>query len=182
MKQLIWKLILPLTIISFASITKWWYTLPVDAPDTLFLGFPFPFVGEGWGSSMSFQVLVLELIADFLIYFIFWFILVFCINKYLLKIKSFKIVTIPLWFISGTLIFFATYIASFPDVHFYFKQRDEMEIMETGYKFIWQHTERPDYYKYHPKKDWWWKCDGTYQVVCFLNKSIVLNSEGVEHD
>jgi hypothetical protein len=28
-----------------------------------------------------------------------------------------------------------------------------MEIMETGYKFYWQQTERPDYYKYHPKEE-----------------------------
>lgn len=28
-----------------------------------------------------------------------------------------------------------------------------MEIMETGYKFIWQSQERPDYLKYHPQKN-----------------------------
>jgi hypothetical protein len=151
MKQLIWKLILPLTVISFGTITKWWYTLPVDAPDTLYSGFPFPFAGAGWHSSMSLQIFVLELIVDFLIYFLLWFAIVFSINKYLTKIKTYKIVTIGLWTISVIIILGASYIASFPEHIFYFKRPYEMEIMETGYKFIWQKTERPDYYKYHPK-------------------------------
>lgn len=152
MKQLTWKLILPLTIISFGTITKWWYTLPVDAPDTLYSGFPFPFVGDGWHTSMSLQIFVIELIADILIYFLIWFAIVFCINKYLTKIKTYKIVTIGLWTISGIIIIGASYIASFPENIFHFKRPYDMEIMETGYKFLWQHTERPDYYKYHPEK------------------------------
>lgn len=151
MKQLTFKLILPLTVISFATITKWWYTLPVDAPDTLYGGFPFPFVGDGWHTSMSLQIFVLELFADFLIYFLFWFLAVFCVNKYLTKFRTHKIVTIGLWTVSGLIILGASYVASFPEHIFYFKRSYDMEIMETGYKFIWQHTERPDYYKYHPE-------------------------------
>jgi hypothetical protein len=27
-----------------------------------------------------------------------------------------------------------------------------MEIMDSGYKFIWQEMEYPDYYKYHPER------------------------------
>jgi hypothetical protein len=149
MKQLTWKLIIPLTVISFGTITKWWYTLPVDAPDTLYCGFPFPFVGDGWHTSMSLQIFVIELIADILVYYLIWFVIVFCINKYLTKIKTYKIVTIGLWTISGIIILGASYIASFPENIFHIKRPYDMEIMQTGYKFVWQHTERPDYYKYH---------------------------------
>lgn len=152
MKQLTWKLILPLTVISFGTITKWWYILPVDAPDTLYSGFPFPFVGDGWHSSMSLQIFVIELIADILIYFFIWFAIVFCINKYLTKIKTYKIVTIGLWVITGILILGASYIASSPEHIFYFKRPYNIEIIETGYKFVWQHTERPDFNKYHSEK------------------------------
>lgn len=152
MKQLTWKLILPLTVISFATITKWWYTLPVDAPDTLYSGFPFPFVGDGWHTSMSLQIFVIELIADILIYFLIWFAVVFNINKYLTKIKTYKVVTIGLWAITGILILGASFIARSPEHIFYFKRPYNMEIMETGYKFVWQHTERPDFNKYHPEK------------------------------
>lgn len=62
MKQLTLKLIIPLTVISFAIFTKWWYALPADAPDTMFHGFPFPFVCEGWHSSMTLQFLLQNLL------------------------------------------------------------------------------------------------------------------------
>lgn len=149
MKELTLKLILPLTVISFATITKWWYAIPVDAPDTLYIGFPFPFVGEGWHTSMSLQVFILELCADFIIYFLFWFLVIFCINNYVTKINTNKIVTIGHWAISGFIIIGASYIVSFPENIFHFKRPYELEIMETGYKFVWQHTEKPDYYNYH---------------------------------
>jgi hypothetical protein len=152
MKQLTFKLILPLTIISFATITQWWYALPVDAPDTFYSGFPFPYVGEGWHTSMSLQIFVLELCVDFFIYFLIWFVLLFLINKYLTKIKTYKIATIGLWTISGIMIFGASYIASFSENVFRFKRTYDMEIIESGFKFVWQDTERPDYYKYGPKK------------------------------
>ena len=142
---------MPLTIISFGTFTKWWYTLPVDAPDTLYSGFPFPFVGDGWHTSMSLQFFVIELIADIFIYFLICFSIVFGINKYLIKIKTHKIVTIGLWTISGIIIFSAAFIASFPEHVFYFNRPYDMEIMETGYKFFWQYTERPDYCSYHPE-------------------------------
>jgi hypothetical protein len=151
MKQLTWKLILPLTIISFGTITKWWYTSSVDSPETLYSGFPFPFVGNGFHTSMSLQFFVIELVADLLIYFLIWFVIVFCINRYLTKIKTYKIVTIGLWTIAGIIIIGASYIASFHENIFHFKRPYNIEIMETGYKFLWQHTERPNYYKYHPE-------------------------------
>lgn len=41
MKQLIIKVIIPLTIISFTTFTKWWYVLPIDGTDQLFYVFRF---------------------------------------------------------------------------------------------------------------------------------------------
>jgi hypothetical protein len=61
-----------------------------------------------------------------------------------------KIVTIALWTLAGFVLGGATLIASNPDNLFYVKRPFDMDVMETGYKFMWQHTERPDYYKYHP--------------------------------
>lgn len=152
MKQLIWKLILPLTVISFVTVTKWWYVLPIDAPDTLYSGFPFPFVGEGWHTSMSLQIFVLELIADFLVYFIFWFVLIFGFNRFRAEIKPNKFFTIGLWTISGIIVLVAIYIASFKDNHFYIKRPYKIEVLETGFKFYWQQTKRPDYYKYRSER------------------------------
>lgn len=151
MKQLTLKVIIPLTVISFATITKWWYALPVDAPDTLFAGFPFPFVCEGWHTSMSVQIFATELFADLLTYFLFWYILIYCINRIFIKINTNKIVTIVLWTLTGLVMSGATLIASNSDNIFYVKRPFDIDIMETGYKFVWQQTERPDYYKYHPE-------------------------------
>jgi len=72
-KQLTWKLILPLTVISFATCNKWWYVFPVDAPDTMLTGFPFRYVGPDWHTSMSLQIFIMEFAIDILVYFTFWF-------------------------------------------------------------------------------------------------------------
>jgi membrane-associated phospholipid phosphatase len=151
MKQLTIKVILPLTIISFATITKWWYTLPVDAPDTMFSGFPLPFVCDGWHTSGSLQIFLAELTIDLLTYFLFWFILIFSINRFLIKINPHKILTIGLWVLAGLVISGAGLIASNSDNLYYIKRKFDFEIMETGYKFVWQQPNRPDYFKYHPK-------------------------------
>lgn len=151
MKQLTLKIIIPLTVISFATITKWWYAIPVDAPDTLFAGFPFPFVCDGWHTSMSLQIFATELFADLLTYFLFWCLIIFCIDRFGIKIKTNKIVTIVLWTLTAIVVSGATLIASNPDNLFYVKRPFDIEIMETGYKFVLQQTERPDYYKYHPE-------------------------------
>jgi hypothetical protein len=151
MKELTFKLVAPLTVISFATFTKWWYALPVDAPDTMFKGFPFAFSCQGWHTSMSLQIFVIELLIDILIYFSFWFIIVYCIDKYLKTILPNRILTICLWAISGLFIVFGTLIISNKDNLFYAKRPFEIKVLETGYEFIWQNTERPDYYKYFPK-------------------------------
>lgn len=152
MKKLTLQLILPLTIISFFIFTKWWYTLPVDAPDTMFVGFPFPFLCDGWHTSMSLQIFIMEFLADLLIYFLFWFILVFCINRYVAVIKINKIFTAILLIASILISIFCIWIASFKENIFYIKRDFDIEVMESGYKFIWQPKLRPDYYKYHPEK------------------------------
>jgi hypothetical protein len=138
MKQLVWRLVIPLTVISFAIFTKWWYTLPVDAPDTVFYGFPFAYTCNGWHTSMSIQVFILEMVADLLIYFIAWFVLIFMINRYIKTITLPRIITGFLLFV--TVIITAHYmkIAVSKDNIFYVRRNFEMEIIKTGYKFIWE--------------------------------------------
>ena len=151
MKHLTFKLVIPLTIISFASFTKWWYALPADAPDTIFTGFPFPFVCQGWHTSMSLQIFLIEFFADLLIYFLGWFILLLCVDRFAIKIKTHKIVTICLWILSVLFIAFSAIAVSNKDNLFYIKRPFDMEVKETGYKFVWQDVERPDFYKFQPK-------------------------------
>ncbi len=81
MKALTFKIVVPLTVISFTLFTKWWSALPIDAPETTFIGFPFAYTGRGWHTSLSHQVFVVELIADITIYFSFWLLLIFCFDR-----------------------------------------------------------------------------------------------------
>jgi amino acid transporter len=153
MKQLIIKLVLPLSIICFGTITKWWYVLPEDAPDSMFYGFPLAYCGDGWGTSMSLQIFALEFLTDFLVYFLICFALVFLINRFLKKMEPPKVLIIVLWVFSGLFIALASFQATFPDNIIELKRSYKMEIMETGPKFIWQDIYRPNYDKYHPVKN-----------------------------
>src|SRR3982750_2694356 len=97
LKQLIWRLIFPLTVILFGTVTKWWYVLPVDAPDTMMVGFPLAFISDGWHTSMSLQIFAFEFLVDFFVYSLVCFLLVFFVNRYLTKIKISKWATGLLW-------------------------------------------------------------------------------------
>ena len=143
MKQLTWKLVLPLTIISFVTFTKWWYVLPVDAPDSMMIGFPFPFICEGWHTSMSLQIFIIELCFDLLIYFLFWFIVISLIDRFLIKIKPHKILTIALLTLSGLITIMCCLVVSNKDNIFFMKRPFKVEIITTGFKTIWVYQDRP---------------------------------------
>ena len=152
MKKLTWKLVIPLTVISFVAFTKWWYVLVTDGTDTFFRGFPFAYICDGWATSMSLYVFIPPLIADVFIYFAFWFIAVYCIRRYLVPIKINKFITTILLSITILIIAFNTWVLSFKENEFYFKRDFDIEIMTTGNRFIWQSKQRPDFLKYHPEK------------------------------
>jgi hypothetical protein len=144
MKQLIFKLIVPLTIISFGTITKWWFALPVDAPHTFYTGFPFPYVCDGWHTSMSLQVFFLEFFADFFVYFFSWLTIVYCFEKYVAKIRINKIITFLLWGLSALIILFTAMILRSGDHVYMLYRNHEMEIIDSGFKFSFQYIERPE--------------------------------------
>src|SRR5262245_36030043 len=142
MKTLFLRLVIPATIISFAFITKWWYALPVDAPGTMYKGFPLIATGDAWHTSFAYQIFVAEFLIDFLFYSLCSFLLIYCINRFLFTIKLPRLVTIGLWSVSILIIAFWTWYASMVDNAYYFKSPYPMKVMETGYEFFWQHTHR----------------------------------------
>jgi hypothetical protein len=144
MKGLTLKLVLPITIISFALFTKWWYALPVDAPETMYTGFPLIYAGPGWHTSLSFQIFIAEFFVDFLVYFLCWFLLTYTINRFWFTIKMHRVASIALWLLSILLIIGWSFIISIGDNIYYPKRPYNIKVMETGYKFFWQHTQRPD--------------------------------------
>ena len=151
-KQLTWRLIFPLTIISFGTFTKWWYVLPVDAPDTMMVGFPFAFVSDGWFTSMSLQIFLIEFIVDFLIYFLFWFLVVLLIKRILTQINVSKISTRIIWTLAILTISLWVMILTISEKHIKVKRDWDMQVLVTGYKFTWTHKDRPEFSKYDPNK------------------------------
>jgi hypothetical protein len=137
MRQFTWKLVIPLTIISFGTITKWWYVKIDDYSETL-RGFPFPFVCSGWHTSLSLQLFVLELIADVLVYFAFWFSLTLIATK---TIRSFKIsntTAAVVLTVSGLFIIALVLLAINPDNIYSTIRPFDIKIEETGYGFLWK--------------------------------------------
>jgi hypothetical protein len=151
-KQLTWRLILPLTIISFGAFTKWWYVLPVDAPGTMMAGFPFAFVGDGWFTSMSIQLFLIEFVADFLIYFLFWFLVVLFLRRIVAQLTISKLLTRVNWALAILTISFWCLILIISEKNIKVKRDWDMQVLATGYKFTWKNTEKPDISKYDAEK------------------------------
>lgn len=152
MKQLIFKLVLPLTINSFIILTKWWYVLVIDGTDEIMYGFPLIFTCRGFHTSLSSQVFIIELLINLLVYFLFWFIFLYLVNRFLFTVKLHKIFFISLLTVTFISLGFVILILSRGEIRFYLKRNFDIEKMETGSMFIWQKPERPDYFKYHPER------------------------------
>ncbi len=148
MKRLILNIVLPLTIITFSVFTKWWYVLPVDAPDTMMIGFPLVWLSDGWHTSGSLQIFVGELILDIAAYFLVLLFVFYAINRFFIEIKVPKMITAFCYIIVGIICFVAISIGSMEE-HIYTANRDfEFEVLDTGYRFIWEDQDRPIYEHY----------------------------------
>lgn len=152
LKQLIWLLVFPLTIILFGTITKWWYVLPVDAPDTMMIGFPLAFTSDGWHTSMSCQIFLLEFVVDFFVYFSGCFLIGFLITRNLTRVSIPRWVTGLIWTVSTMIFSVAVFFASFPEHTSEIKRDWERQVLATGFKFIWTHQDRPDFTNYDTNK------------------------------
>jgi hypothetical protein len=157
MKQLTWKLVLPLTLISFVLWTKWWmvYALPVDGPDIIMVGFPLTYAGDGWHTSMSLQIFYLELVIDLLTYFLFWFIVILIVDRFVVTIRPHRVVTIIMQSVAGACALGLIFIGSNSDNVHYFKRPYDIEVLDSGHKFHWEGNPRPlnfDYEEYERRK------------------------------
>ena len=150
MKKTLFAILLPIIITSMLIFTKWWYVLPVDGPDVLFWGFPFAFIGEGFHTSMSFQLFLVDLFIDILCYTIFWLIVFLIIKKKWPTFTISKWMYRIVWALAIVLVLSSCFIVSISNPIFKSKRNYDWQIMTSGYKFIWQSTPRPDINKFHP--------------------------------
>ena len=136
MKKLIINLVLPLTIISFGITTKWWETLQREAPETIFYGFPLPFLSSSANTSMSLQFFVAEFFIDFLCYLLIWYIVIFGFNRFWKKPKANTFLPIGLWLASGIIMFLALLVGRSPDNIYHSHRKFKIEVVETGLNFF----------------------------------------------
>lgn len=131
-------------------VTKWWFALPVDGPDKIYWGFPFAFIGEGFHTSMSYQIFLTEFILDFVVYLSFWLLLFIVTRKWINEIIIPKLIIKLVWFLSLILISIFAVIMSFSNPVFHAKRDYDWHVMKTGSVFLWQTTPRPDITQFHP--------------------------------
>lgn len=137
MRNLIVRVVVPASIILFVLVTRWWNALPEDAPDTRYWGFPLVFMGHGWHTSLSLQIFVLEMVADFLCYFIIVLSLLIGINRFFMRINSSRRVGIGMWIAAVLLLLPAIFILCIGDNLYHLTRSYKMEIMESGWQFYY---------------------------------------------
>lgn len=140
--ELVLKVVLPLTIILFGTITEWRYVYVEDGPDEFLYGFPLSFICSGWHTSMSLQIFISELLFDFSVYFISCLTFVTLIDRFIKQIvlnKYFKYIFYGL--ASLTLLLYGI-VFSNPDNILKMKRDFKYIEIRQGYKFVWQQDKR----------------------------------------
>lgn len=135
-------MVLPLTIISFGIFTKWWY-VEIDGEFHEFLtGFPLPYYCPGWHTSLSYQIFILAFIIDLLAYFIFWFFVVYFINRFIKNLEVSGLILIILFSVSILFTALGVLKAINSDNIYTFEKEFESVTLKSVYKFSWE--KKPD--------------------------------------
>lgn len=132
MKSVIFRFTLPLTIITFLLLTKWWYGIAIDAKDVFFYGFPFIHKCEGFHTSMSTQYFLVEMVVNFLIYFATWLLITSILYKFI-KFKIPKLMSNIFWICFGVLFSLMFYLSFEFDDRYLIKRDFKVEIFDSGF-------------------------------------------------
>ena len=145
MKKLIFRLTLPLTLISFGIITKWSYGIAVDAKDVFFYGFPMIHKCEGVHTSMSTQYFLTEMGINLSTYFVFCLIITLVLNQ-IWKINIPKRISKIFWIGFGILFLGFTYMSNDLNDRYLIKREFDVKIFDSGITIFGIHsTDREKY-------------------------------------
>jgi|694.fasta_scaffold82275_2 hypothetical protein len=137
----IFKLELPLTITLFNLITKWWDMNQVDGPNRIFYGFPLRFKTRSLATSMYDEYFLLEMIFDFLVYYI-----VVAIFAKLFMHKNVEVktwITSSLYIIGCVFILVSNFLFFVGDFDVYIKFNDDgytISKQSTGLSWFYSHA------------------------------------------
>lgn len=96
---------LPLTSILFFGLSKWYYAIPIDGPHAnLFWGYPLPYCGFGYHTSMGLQFFILEFIINFIFNFSLAGCLIFLFEPIFSKLTLNKLLFKTLYFLNISII------------------------------------------------------------------------------
>jgi len=146
MKKLIFRLTLPLTIISFVIITKWSYGVVVDGTDEFLYGFPLIYKCRGFHTSLSTQYFLTEMTVNFLTYFVFWFIITFTVNQFW-KVNITKLISKIFWIGFGVLFLGFLYLSNDLDDRYLIKRDFEVKIFDSGFTIFENHSKNREKYQ-----------------------------------
>lgn len=145
MKKLIFRLTLPLTLISFGIITKWSYGIVIDGTDEFLYGFPLIYKCDGFHTSLSTQYFLTEMVINLMTYFVFWLITTQIISQFW-KINIPKQIAKIFW-IGYTVLFLGfIYLSNDLDDQYLTKRGFEVKIFNNGISIFGLHsTDREKY-------------------------------------
>lgn len=145
MKKLIFRLTLPLTLISFGIITKWSYGIIIDGTDEFFYGFPLIYKCRGFHTSGSTQYFITEMVINLLTYFAFWLIITWTLNRFW-KINIPKLISKIFWVGFGVLFLGLVYLSNDLDDRYLMKRDFHVKIFDNGISIFGSHsTDREKY-------------------------------------
>ncbi|WP_296317094.1 hypothetical protein [Winogradskyella sp. UBA3174] len=145
MKKIIFRLTLPLTLISFGIITKWSYGIAIDAKDVFFYGFPMIYKCEGFHTSLSTQYFLIEMTINLLTYFAFCLIITLTLNR-IWKINISKRISKIFWIVYAVLFLGFAYLSNDLDDRYSIKRDFEIKIFDSGITIFGIHsTDREKY-------------------------------------
>ena len=134
------KLLLPATVLSMTLFTKWWHAVPLDGPDKFYWGFPLAFVGQGFHTSGSLQLFLLEFLVDVFVHILVWLLLLSLLKRISIRDSIHKWIN---RFVLTSSILLATLcgiVVSSSSPVFHWKRPYTWEVKAVGYIFIWEET------------------------------------------
>lgn len=139
MKELIFRLTLPLTLVSFGIITTWSYGKVIDGTGEFLYGFPMIYKCRGFHSSLSTQFFLTEMIINFLTYFVFWLIITLALQRiWIINIP--KLISKIFWIGFGVLFLGFVYLSNDLDDRYKIKRDFDVKFLESGITFFGIHS------------------------------------------
>ncbi len=152
MKKLIFRLTLPLTLISFGIITKWSYGIVVDGTDEFFYGFPLIYKCDGFQTSLSIQYFMTEMAINMLTYFTFWSIITWIVNRFW-KINIPRQISKIFWVVFAFLFLGFAYLSNDFDNRYKIKREFEIKIIDSGIAIFGIHPNDREKYQTEIKEE-----------------------------